>query len=74
MLSPEVMATQSSWLSTVLSRRVMPFVLEMSKPSVLCAAGRPLERAFGALPAVWLRTIFSTTRPLEPEMLKQWVG
>jgi len=51
MLVPEVTATQSSWLMTVvlvIRRFVLP---ETSKPSLLWAAGRPSDAALGALPA-----------------------
>lgn len=48
---PEVTATQSSWLMTVVLVMSMLVLEETSKPSLLWAAGRPSDAEFGALPA-----------------------
>jgi hypothetical protein len=48
MLLPDVTATQSSWLETHESLRIV-FVQELkSKPSELCAAGSPSDAEFAA--------------------------
>jgi hypothetical protein len=51
MLVPDVTATQSSWLITVVSVMTMFVLPETSKPSLLWAAGRPPDAELGALPA-----------------------
>lgn len=47
-LTPDVTATQSSWLDTQLSFRMILLLDEKSKPSLLWAAGSPSEREFAA--------------------------
>jgi len=74
MLLPDVTATQSSWLITVVEVMIMLLLLETSKPSLLCAAGRPPDAALGAFPAE-----LSSVRPVivvpeEPVMSKQCTG
>lgn len=55
MLEPLVTATQSSWLLTTEFLSVRPLVEDMSKPSELWAAARPLLTELGAFPAVLSR-------------------
>src|ERR1700712_799179 len=73
-LLPLVIATQSSWFSTVLSRIIVLLQVLTSNPSVLWAAGRPSDRLLGALPAVLSRVMPDITKPAEFSMLKQCVG
>jgi len=50
-LVPEVTATQSSWLMTVVLVMTILLLEDRSKPSELCAAGRPPEAELAAFPA-----------------------
>lgn len=51
MFVPDVTATQSSWLMTVVLVMTMFVLPETSKPSLLWAAGRPPDAELGAFPA-----------------------
>jgi hypothetical protein len=73
-LFPLVMATQSSWFKMVLSVTRKLLEVEISKPSELCAAGKPLLIAFGASPALLLRTMLVITTFEQLEIEKQCVG
>ena len=73
-LVPLVTATQSSWFLTIVLLNNMLVVLEISKPSELCAAGRPDEAAFGASPAELSRVRPVIVTPVEPVISKQWTG
>jgi len=71
MLLPDVTATQSSWLITVVEVMRRFVVLETSKPSLLCAAGSPPEAALGAFPAELSSVSPVIVVPEEPVISKQ---
>jgi hypothetical protein len=73
-LFPLVMATQSSWLYTILLVMVTLLLVLRSNPSELWAAGRPPLLVFGASPAELSRSKFSNNRLEQLEILKRCVG
>ena len=71
---PLVTATQSSWLSTEVFSRMRLFVDEISKPSELCAAGRPPLAELGAFPAELSRVMPVSKTVSPPVISKQCTG
>jgi hypothetical protein len=74
MFVPEVTATQSSWLMTVVSVMTIFVLPETSKPSLLCAAARPPEAALGAFPAELSSVSPVMVVPDAEVISKQWTG
>ena len=73
-VSPDVTATQSSWFLTVMSLSTMLVLLEMSKPSELCAAASLPVLLLGASPAELSSVRPDRVRPSQLVISKQCVG